>query len=226
MMKLRQRLRRIRSRSWTGWPAEAYTRERFQQRLLAVQQHLRTNLDEAPAGPIKLISLCAGDGRDVIGVLRTHERRSDVSAWLIELDCQSVAAGIREASIAGLQDAVHFFNADATEFVTYLGMAPADIVLACGVWGHVPAHERGSLVGALAGFCKARGAVTWTRGVSCGVTRLNEIEFLFARPKWESVQTSITADKKWAVATYRYVGPPVELPKAGRIFNFQRHAGR
>jgi hypothetical protein len=226
MMKLRQRLRRIRSRSWAGWPAEAYMRERFQQRLLAVQQHLRTNLDEAPAGPIKLISLCAGDGRDVISVLRTHERRRDVSAWLVELDRQSVAAGIRDSSIAGLQDAVHFVNADATDFVTYMGMAPVDIVLACGVWGHVPMHQRESLVGALAALCKPRGAVTWTRGVSCGITRLNQIEIQFARPKWECVQTTITADKKWAVATYRYAGLPVELPRAGRIFDFQRHAGR
>jgi hypothetical protein len=226
MMKLRQRLRRIRSRSWTGWPAEAYTRERFQQRLLAVQQQLRTNLDEAAAGPVKLISLCAGDGRDVVGVLETHERRSDVSAWLVELDHQSVSAGIRQASIAGLEASVHFVNADATDCRTYQRMAPADIVLACGVWGHVPAHERASLVCALAGLCKARGVVTWTRGVSAGITRLNEIEFLFARPKWERVHTTITADKKWAVATYRYAGPPVELLQTGRIFNFQRHAGR
>jgi hypothetical protein len=226
MMELRQRLRRIRSRSWTGWPAEAYARKRYQQRLHAVQEHLRRNLDEAPAGPLRLISICAGDGRDVIGVLRTHGRRSDVSAWLIELDRQSVAAGMREASIHSLQDAVQFINRDATDYAVYQGMVPADVVLACGVWGHVPAHERKSLVDALARLCKPSGAVTWTRGVSGGITRLNEIDQLFARQTWESVKRTITADKKWAVGTYRFLGPPVELPQAGRIFNFQRHAGR
>jgi hypothetical protein len=226
MMKLRQRLRRITSNSWTGWPAEAYAQRRYQQRLQAVQEHLRSNLIEAPAGPLRLISLCAGDGRDVIGEVRTHERRNDVSAWLVELDGQSVAAGVREASIASLQDRVRFINADATDFATYQGMAPADIVLACGVWGHVPADERGRLAEALAGLCKPRGTVTWTRGVSAGLVRLNEIELLFIGPKWHCVQTTITADKKWAVATYRYEGPSVALPCVGRIFNFQRHAGR
>jgi hypothetical protein len=226
MMKLRQRLRRIRSRSWTGWPTEAYAHKRYQQRLQAVQEHLRSTLNNLPAGPLSLISLCAGDGRDVIGVLRTHERRREVSAWLVELDRQSVAAGIEETSIANLHDAVQFINGDATDYATYQGIAPADVVLACGVWGHVPAQERASLVGALAGLCKPRGIVIWTRGVSAGITRLNEIKMLFARTRWESVHTSITSDKKWAVATYRNCGPPIALPEAGRIFNFQRHAGR
>jgi hypothetical protein len=226
MMKLRQRLRRISSRSWAGWPDEAYAQRQYQQRLQAVQEHLRGVLDDATAGPLRLISMCAGDGRDVIGTVRTHERRGDVSAWLVELDRQSVAAGIREASLAGLKDAVNFINADATDYATYQGIAPAEIVLACGVWGHVPALERESLAGALAGLCKLRGTVTWTRGVSGGLTRLNEIELLFARPKWENVRTTITADEKWGVATYRYCGPPEELPQSGRIFNFERHAGR
>jgi hypothetical protein len=226
MMKLRQRLRRIRSRSWTGWPAEAYAQKRYQQRLEAVLEHLRSNLDNLPAGPLRLISICAGDGRDVIGVLRRHDRRSDLSAWLVELDRQSVVAGIQEASIAGLHDTIHFINGDATDYATYQRIGPADVVLACGVWGHVPVHERTALVDALAGLCKRRGTVTWTRGVSAGITRLNRIELLFAGPSWESVHTTITSDKKWAVATYRHFGPPVALPEAGRIFNFQRHAGR
>src|SRR5687768_13388422 len=152
MMKLRQRLRRINSRSWTGWPAEAYAQLQYQQRLQTVQEHLRGVLDDAPVGPLRLISMCAGDGRDVIGTVRAHERRGDVSAWLVELDRQSVAAGIQEAAVAGLEGAVNFINADATDYATYQGVAPADIVLACGVWGHVPALERESLASALAGL--------------------------------------------------------------------------
>ncbi|HEX2474645.1 MAG TPA: class I SAM-dependent methyltransferase family protein [Lacipirellulaceae bacterium] len=225
-MKLRQRLRRIRSRSWTGWPTEAYAENRYQQRLEAVQQHLIDCLDNAPRGPIRLISICAGDGRDVIGVLPSHERRNDLSAWLVELDCQSVAAGIRDAAVAGLQNSVRFFNRDATEYATYQGIAPADIVFACGVWGHVPAHERASLAEALAGLCKPRGTVTWTRGISNGTARLGEIEALFVRPTWERLRITRTDDKKWAVATYRCDGQSRLLPRTGRIFNFERHAGR
>jgi hypothetical protein len=39
-----------------------------------VQGHLRAELDRTPAGDIRLISLCAGQGRDVIGALTGHPR--------------------------------------------------------------------------------------------------------------------------------------------------------
>jgi hypothetical protein len=40
------------------------------------QGHLRAELDRAPAGDVRLISLCAGQGRDVIGVLTGHREKA------------------------------------------------------------------------------------------------------------------------------------------------------
>lgn len=37
--------------------------------LAAVQGQIRAALDAAPPGPLHVISLCAGQGRDLIGVL-------------------------------------------------------------------------------------------------------------------------------------------------------------
>ena len=51
-----------------------------------VPGHLRAELGHAPAVNIRLISLCAGRGRDVIGVLARHPHRDDVRARLVELD--------------------------------------------------------------------------------------------------------------------------------------------
>jgi hypothetical protein len=226
MLNLRQRLRGIRSRSWSGWPTEAYAENRYRLRLETVQKHLIHCLDIAPPGPLRLISICAGDGRDVIGVLQTHQRRNNMSAWLVELDPQSVAAGICYSSIVGLQDTVRFINRDATDYATFDDIAPADIILVCGVWGHVPARERVSLAGALPALCRPCGTVTWTRGISNGTARLHEIESLFMRPTWERVRITLTADKRWAVASYRYDGQAMVLPRSGRIFNFERRAGR
>jgi hypothetical protein len=56
-----------------------------------VQGHLRAELERAPAGDVRLISLCAGQGRDVIGALTGHPRRDDVRARLVELDERNVA---------------------------------------------------------------------------------------------------------------------------------------
>ena len=60
-------------RDWYDWhasyddPATGLSR-----RLSWVQEQTRAALDAAPPGPIRAISLCAGQGLDLIGVLTDH----------------------------------------------------------------------------------------------------------------------------------------------------------
>jgi hypothetical protein len=53
-------------------------------RLQRVRFHLSRAVGQAPAEPVRLVSLCAGQGHDVVGVLPGHPRRDDVHAVLIE----------------------------------------------------------------------------------------------------------------------------------------------
>ncbi len=100
-------------RDWAEWhrdyddPGSLLSR-----RLELVQGRLRAELDRAPAGDMRLISLCAGQGRDVIGVLAGHPRRDDVRARLVELDERNVAAARQAAQAAGLHG-VEVLQADA-----------------------------------------------------------------------------------------------------------------
>ena len=43
-------------------------------RLGMIQAQIHAMLDEAPPGPLRAVSLCAGQGRDLIGVLASHPR--------------------------------------------------------------------------------------------------------------------------------------------------------
>jgi hypothetical protein len=225
IMNIMQLFRRLRPGVWSGWPEKAYQREGYQQRLQAVQEHLSECLDEAPPGPVRILSMCAGDGRDVIGAVRAHRRRKDVSAWLVELNSQSVELGKGYSVNAGLERSLKFINADATVYSTYKQIAQADIVLVCGVWGHVPAGEKSMLVRAISTLCKPGGAVIWTRGTSKGIGRVREIEALFAGTWWDKSRVTYTPDAAWAIATYRYHGPAHEMPADGQIFHFQKNAG-
>jgi len=69
-------------------------------RLTLVQQHLAAALDRAPPGPIRPVSLCAGQGRDVIETLPGHPRGGDVTAVLAETEPANVTRA-REAASAG-----------------------------------------------------------------------------------------------------------------------------
>jgi hypothetical protein len=224
-MNVRRWFARWGTDGWSGWPGKAYARSGYHQRLSAVQTHLSQCLDSAPGGEVRIVSICAGDGRDVIGVVESHRRRNEITAWLVELNRHSVSVGVRRATSAGLEERVRYLNADATIYETYRNVWPSDIVLVCGVWGHVPVCDRMPLVRAIAGLCKSGSSVIWTRGVSRGHAHLQAIQSLFADSDWNEVRLSITPDRKWAAATYRYVGAPLDRPQGGRIFQFQTSAG-
>jgi hypothetical protein len=57
-------------RDWLAWYRPYDDPDaRLSQRLHAVQQQVRDALDRAAPGPIGVISVCAGQGRDLLGVL-------------------------------------------------------------------------------------------------------------------------------------------------------------
>jgi hypothetical protein len=76
---------------WVTWH-DAYDdpESDLSQRLIAVQHRLSNAIDQAPPGAIRVISACAGQGHDVIGVLKSHPRKSEVHALLVESDDDNV----------------------------------------------------------------------------------------------------------------------------------------
>jgi hypothetical protein len=103
-------------------------------RLRVVQELLGRALDTAPAGPVRMLSLCAGQARDVLGVVPGHPRRYGVRGRLIELDPDNAAAareGLRRAGI----DQIDVLAADAGTTDSAVGAVPADVVLLCGIFG-------------------------------------------------------------------------------------------
>ena len=102
-------------RDWAAWH-EAYDNPDtpLAQRLLAVQARIAEALDRAAPGPLRAISICAGQGRDLIGVLREHPRRRDVTARLVELDPRNAAAARQRAADAGLTQ-VEVVTGDAAQ---------------------------------------------------------------------------------------------------------------
>ena len=56
------------------------------QRLAVVVEQIRAALDRAGPGPVELLSLCAGDGRDVVTAATAHPRAADLTGCLVELD--------------------------------------------------------------------------------------------------------------------------------------------
>lgn len=132
------------------------------QRLVLVQRQVRAALDRAARGPARAISMCAGQGHDLIGVLADHPRRADVTARLVELDEHNVLLARRAAHAASL-DAVEVIAADASITDAYAGAVPADLILLCGVFGNISQADIANTIRHLPRLCAPAATVIWTR---------------------------------------------------------------
>jgi hypothetical protein len=127
---------------------------------------VRQGLDAVPpgqAGPIRVVSLCAGQGRDVIDVVAEHPRRDEVSTLLVEMDPALVAFARARAEAAGVGDGVRVVEGDASLSRWYAEEVPADLVLVCGIFGNISAGDITATIEALPSFCRPGAHVVWTR---------------------------------------------------------------
>ena len=207
-----------RRRDWLDWHS-AYDdpHSRLARRLAAVRARVGELLDAAPPGPLRAVSVCAGQGRDLIGVLAGHPRGGDVRARLVELDRRNVGLARAAAAEAGLAG-VEVIEGDAGMTDAYAGAVPADLVLVCGVFGNVSDADIARTVGALPGLVAAGGAVVWTRHRD-EPDLVPAINGWFAEAGFAPVWLS-EKDAGYGVGVHRLVGPPGELPPGERLFTF------
>ena len=148
---------------WVAWHA-AYDdpSSPLTARLRQVRQWLSEAIDRAPPGPLRLVSLCAGQGRDVIGVLPGHPRRDDVRAVLVEANPANAETARNAAAEAGLAQ-VEVREADAAAAASFADALPADVLLLCGIFGNVSDEDVKRTVEASAAMCTPGATVIWTR---------------------------------------------------------------
>jgi hypothetical protein len=173
-------------------------------RLLVVQDLLSAALDERPEGPVRVISICAGQARDVVTVARRHRRGPDMCGRLVELDprnADEARAAIERAGLARLE----VVQADAGQSDAYLGAAPADVVLACGIFGNITDEEVEHTIGNLPALCAPDAWVIWTRGPrDDGI--LDTIEEWFVRAGLEPVCLVVGQGHLFGVGAARFRG--------------------
>ena len=198
---------------WQTWHDEYDQPDSWQaRRLRVVQERIRAVLDGSPPGPLRVVSLCAGQGRDLLGVLADHPRRADVRARLVELDERNAAVARQMAAGAEV------VTADASLTDHYLDMVPANLVLVCGVFGNITDEDVRRTVGFCTRLCDTGGTVIWTRHrdapdrVPLICEWFEEVGF---ERRWRSAPT-----EAFGVGEHRFTGQPRPLVAGTRMFTF------
>ncbi|MDH6493800.1 SAM-dependent methyltransferase [Streptomyces sp. SAI-149] len=203
---------------WQKWQDRYDTADSpLARRLVTVQERIRLALDDCPPGPLQVVSLCAGQGRDLLGVLPDHPRGQDVRGRLVELDPRNVDVAAEAASSAELHG-IEAIAADAALLDHYDGMVPADLVLICGVFGNIVERDIERTINACTQLCKAGGRVIWTRNRKTP-DRVPLICDWFEERGFE--REWVTApDELQAVGVHRFTGQPQSLEPGTRLFTF------
>lgn len=132
------------------------------ERLAVIQAHITATLDASDGHDLNVISMCAGDGRDLLTVLASHPAGRKVTARLVEAD-PALAEAARARARAGSLGEVEIVVGDAGVTDAYIGAAPADLVLACGVFGNVADPDVQRTIQAMPSLCAKKAVVIWTR---------------------------------------------------------------
>jgi hypothetical protein len=211
----------MREGDWYDWHDRYDTPGSGLARRLAVVQHqIGLALDGAAPGPIRALSMCAGQGRDLIGALAGHPRRDDVTGRLVELDPRNAAFAARSAEAAGLHR-IEVRVGDAALIDQYADLAPADLVLVCGVFGNVSDTDVEATIGYLDELCATGGTVIWTRhrkppDLVPAICRWFDTHGFQLR--WLS-----DPDAGFGVGVHRFTSHPGSPTPGARMFSFVGH---
>jgi Putative methyltransferase len=211
----------VSERDWYAWHASYDNPDSgLSLRLSWVQDQIRAVLDGAPPGPLRAVSLCAGQGRDIIGVLAGHPRRDDVTARLVELDPRNTEFAARLAAAAGLGN-IEIVTGDAARTSQYASLVPADLVLACGLFGNMTNADIERTIGYCAQLCAEGGTVIWTRG-RWEPDLVPQVGAWFEERDFTRVWLSDPA--QWeCVGAYRRTAPPLPLDPDAVMFTMADH---
>jgi len=188
-------------------------------RLRTVRGFIEEVLDHH-AGPIRILSSCSGDGRDLLEVLQRRSDAERVRATLIELHPDIAQRARRAAETTGAN--VEVRTADAGLSDSYQDGVPADLVLLIGIFGNICDADLGRLIGTAPQFCEPGATLLWSRGrhpqdrnvlvrelfVEAGFV---EVDYI-----WKDIATLP------AVGVVRYQGKPESLVTGQRLFTFLR----
>ncbi|NEA39495.1 class I SAM-dependent methyltransferase family protein [Streptomyces sp. SID11385] len=179
-------------------------------RLLTVRARIGEVLDAAPPGTVRVVSVCAGQGHDLLGVLAAHPRRADVRARLVERDPRNAAAARATVAGLGLGERVEVVTGDAALVRNYADVAPAALVLLCGVLGNVADEGMEDAVDRVSRLCAPGGTLVWTRNRKEPDRVPRVCAWLEARG---FTRDSLSPpDVRQAVAAHRRTGPAAPLP--------------
>jgi Methyltransferase domain len=191
-------------------------------RLSQVRAHIRDALDNVE-GSVTVLSLCAGDGRDVLPVLAERDDSAAVRTTLIELHPVLAQRARDFAAEAGLTG-VTVRTGDAGNTTACAGSVPADLVIMMGIFGNISDDDVRRTIQTAPQLCRPGAILLWSRGTN-GTDRNASVRAWLTEAGFaelEYLEFDDDAGERAALGSARYDGPPQPLIPGRQLFTFLR----
>jgi hypothetical protein len=206
---------------WFEWHrVYANPSSRASLRLVAVQRAIRQAIDELPPGAFHVLSLCSGQGHDIIGVLADHARRADADVTFVDADPRNIEHALTRAGEAGI-DHVHGVVGDAGLSDSVAGVPRASLLLLVGMVAHLRPSDFVQLIGALPQICDEGAIVVWNRRPGAATAwSLRSARRAYRDAGFVDAGFTLPTSEVSRVSAERFVGVPAPLVPGRRWFTF------
>jgi hypothetical protein len=206
---------------WVDWH-DPYTDpdSPLSQRLKVVQRHISAFFDRCTSASPRVVSLCAGEGRDLIDVAAQHPCAAKMRARLVELD-RDLAARAKAKAAAARVECVEVICADAGVTDVYAGAIPAELVLVCGVFGNISDDDVHRTIESLPQLTARGATVIWTRHRR-HPDLTPSIKRWFGAAGFEEHAFDSPGPNAWSVGMHSFLDDPQPLAHGTRLFTFIR----
>jgi hypothetical protein len=203
---------------WIAWHRDYETGGPLARRLAIVQAQVARAVQERGDRPIRVLSMCSGEGRDLIEPIAGLGAHDRVRGRLVELD-PTLAGRARDAITAARLDGLEVREGDAGASTAYEGATPADLVLVCGVFGNISDDDIRRTVRTLPTLCAAGATVIWTRHRR-PPDATPAIRRWFRAAGFRHEAFIRVPDSPASVGVERFVGTPAPFVAGERLFEF------
>ncbi len=205
---------------WVAWHRSyADASSPLSRRLTLVRRRIGETLDGAVGTePIRILSLCAGDGRDVLPELAARPSLQHATT-LVELDDQ--LADVARTS-ASPHDGIEVRQDDAGDMATFVDVLPVDLLLLCGIFGNISIADIRATIAAVPSMLSPGGTVIWTRGRATDEDLRPTIRRWFADAGLSEVAFDGDPERFGVGVARKRTDAPSTSPATTRLFTFLR----
>lgn len=203
---------------WYSWhaPYDDLSSEQSD-RLEIVQDLLLSFFDAAPAGPLRAVSICSGQSRDMLPILIHHPRGASTHVTMLERDPLNASFLHGALGSTSLTD-VDVVVGDAGLTAAYDGLGRFDLVLLGGVFANVDLADAERTVDLLAGLCAPGATVVWT-SYGEGLANIEAVLERFEDGVFDRL--ALYRAPAYVIGAHRLTGTPVPLRADVRVFTFR-----